>query len=73
MTPQALGKVLIYFGLATVVLGIFLSVAGKVPFFGKLPGDIAIKRDHFTIYFPVTTCLVISILLSLLSRFLGKH
>jgi len=66
-----MGRSLIVIGLCIAALGVLVSVAGKVPFLGKLPGDILIKRDHFTFYFPLTTCLLISLLLMVISRFFG--
>ena len=57
-----------------VVVGAFFYFGGKLPFrLGRLPGDIAYKGDHTTFYFPVVTCIVLSVGLSvlfwLLSRF----
>jgi len=66
MTPGfvALGKMLIFFGLALILAGIFLASLNKIPFLGKLPGDICIARKNFTFYFPLITCLLISALVS---------
>jgi len=61
-----LGKLLIVFGGLIVVVGAVLLVGEKLPWIGRLPGDIYLKRDHFTFYFPLTTCLLISAVLSLL-------
>jgi hypothetical protein len=73
MTGQLLGRSLIVIGLVIAALGVVLSVAGNIPYLGKLPGDILVKRDHFTFYFPLTTCIVISLILMLVSRlFLRK-
>ncbi len=73
-----LGKVLIGIGLGIVALGVLLVVAERVPglgkafsWLGKLPGDISIKRDNFSFYFPIATSIVLSILLSLLFYFIG--
>jgi len=66
-----IGKMLIVFGVVIVVIGVILVVIGKVPFLGKLPGDIQIQKKNFEFRFPVVTCIVVSILLSLiLSAFL---
>jgi uncharacterized protein HemY len=62
---DGLGKTLIYFGLLLVVLGLVFSYGGKIPWLGHLPGDIYIQRERFTFYFPLTTCIVISILITL--------
>lgn len=61
-----LGRTLIIIGIACVGLGLLLSLVGKVPFFGRLPGDIYIKREGFVFYFPLATSILISVILSLL-------
>jgi len=73
-----LGKVLIGIGLGIVALGVLLVVVERIPglgnafsWLGKLPGDISIKRDNFSFYFPIATSIVLSILLSLLFYFVG--
>jgi uncharacterized protein HemY len=60
-----LGKLLILFGLLFVAAGVLFLAAGRLPWIGRLPGDILIRRDHFTFYFPLTTCLVVSAVLTL--------
>ena len=62
----SLGKVLIIIGVVIAGIGIILVLTPKVPWLGKLPGDILIKKDNFRFYFPVTTCIIISIILTLL-------
>jgi hypothetical protein len=61
-----LGKSLIILGIIIIAFGIFITFAGKIPWFGRLPGDIHIKRDNFTFYFPLTTCILLSIFFSLI-------
>lgn len=72
MDFSALGRWLVAAGLLLAVFGIVLIAAGKIPFIGRLPGDICIKRDHFTFYFPIVTSLVVSLILTLLFRFLNR-
>ena len=60
-----LGKILIIFGICLVVVGFVLILGDKIPWIGRIPGDIYIKRDRFTFYFPLMTSILISILLSL--------
>jgi uncharacterized protein HemY len=60
------GKILIFFGAILIFLGLIFSFAGRIPYFGKLPGDIYIKKENFTFYFPITTCILISIILSVI-------
>lgn len=72
-----LAKMLLLFGLLMVLLGLILLVAGhfsgKVPWLGRLPGDIYIQRGTWTFYFPLATCLIISILLTLLFSRFGRR
>lgn len=60
------GKLLILFGAVLVIVGGLLMLAGRIPWLGKLPGDIFYKGEHVTFYFPIATCLLISVVLSLL-------
>ncbi len=62
-----LGKWLIFVGVFFVILGFLFLLVQKLPFgFGKLPGDILVKRDNFTFYFPLGTSLLISLVLTLI-------
>ena len=61
-----LGKILIVFGVVLVAAGLLLQLSGKIPWLGRLPGDIRIEREHFSFYFPITTSILISIVLTLL-------
>lgn len=63
---SSLGKILVVIGVLTVITGIFIMFIGKIPFIGKLPGDIYIQKKNFTFYFPLGTSIIISIILSLL-------
>ncbi len=65
-------KTLIFFGLILVGMGVFSAVFGKVPGLGKLPGDIFLRRGSFTFYFPVTTCVLLSLILTLAFTLFGK-
>lgn len=58
-----LGKLLVILGVVLVVMGLLLL--GKLPFLGKLPGDIRIERGHYVIYIPITSMLILSVILSL--------
>ncbi len=72
-----LGKMLLLFGLLMVLLGLVLLVAGhfsgKVPWLGRLPGDVYIQRGNWTFYFPLATCLIISVVLTLLFALFGRR
>ncbi len=67
-----MAKILIVLGLVLLAVGLVLLFFQKVPFLGKLPGDIIIKRENFTFYFPFTTGILISILISLIFYLIGK-
>ncbi len=62
--PQDLGRVLIVAGAVAIVAGLLLVFFHRIPFLGKLPGDIVVKRDHFTLYFPLATGLLLSVILT---------
>lgn len=66
------GKILLVTGLVIAGTGFLLILSGKVGWIGKLPGDITVRRENFTFYFPLATCLLISIVLSLLFWFFRK-
>ncbi|AYV74411.1 MULTISPECIES: DUF2905 domain-containing protein [Niallia] len=61
-------KYIMTIGVIVFLIGLAMQL---VPI-GKLPGDILIKKEHSTFYFPITTCIVISIILSLVFYFIGK-
>jgi len=60
----SIGKSLIILGLIIAAIGVLFTLAGRVPWLGRLPGDIHIKRENFTFYFPLATSIIISIVLS---------
>ena len=68
----ALGKLLILLGVFIIAIGVLLLIGEKIPWIGKLPGDIYIKRDKFTFYFPLMTSIIIGLLLSLLFSLFRK-
>ncbi len=61
-----IGKMLIITGLIIVAVGAIFILGGRLSWFGRLPGDIYIKKENFTFYFPIATCILISIILSLI-------
>jgi len=74
-----MGRIFIFLGLLFILIGIFLLFGEKIsniPFLnklGKLPGDIRIERENFRFYFPLTTCIIISIILTLLFKLFGRR
>lgn len=69
---QPLGRVLLLFGGWLLAIGLALLWLPKVPWLGRLPGDIAIRRDGFSLYFPFTSGLVLSALLSVVAWLIGR-
>jgi hypothetical protein len=61
-----LGRFLMIIGVILVLVGLALWLSPKIPWLGRLPGDIVIKRENFTFYFPLATSILISIILSLI-------
>jgi uncharacterized protein HemY len=66
------GKTLIFLGLLLLIAGVLLSFAGKLPWLGNLPGDITIQRGRFSFYFPITTCLLVSLVVALVLYFFRR-
>lgn len=62
---MGLGRLLVIMGLFLILFGLLLTFSDKIPYIGKLPGDIYIKKERFSFYFPITTSILISILLTL--------
>ena len=70
---QQIGKALIVTGAVIVLIGAALFLSGRLPWSGRLPGDILIERKNFTFYFPIATSILISILLTILFWFFGRR
>lgn len=68
-----IGKLLILIGALIIIIGVLITFAGKIPFIGKLPGDIVIERKNFTLYLPIGTSILISIILSLILYLLNRR
>jgi hypothetical protein len=73
---EGIGKVLIIVGLVIVGLGLLFTFSVRIPFLGKLPGDILIRKDGNTFYFPLVTLLLLSLILTaiinLILRLIGR-
>ena len=67
-----LGKMLIVLGAVIAGIGVLFMVGDKIPWIGKLPGDILIKKEKFTVYFPIVTCIILSILLTIVFSLFRK-
>jgi len=70
---EEIGKSIIVMGIVIVLIGVLLTFGDKLPFsLGKLPGDIIYKKENFTIYFPLTTMIIVSVVLSFFLYIFGK-
>jgi Protein of unknown function (DUF2905) len=67
------GKILIAFGLLIVLAGVVLVLVGRVPWIGRLPGDIHLQRGNWTFYFPLATSLLLSLVLTLVFYVIGRR
>ncbi|MBD3232249.1 MAG: DUF2905 family protein [candidate division Zixibacteria bacterium] len=67
-----MGKYIILIGIIIVIIGVVITFYDKIPFLGKLPGDISYKKDNFRFYFPLTSSIIISAVLSLI-LYIIKH
>jgi H+/Cl- antiporter ClcA len=70
--PSEFGKILIIVGILLVVVGLMLALKIQIPWLGKLPGDIHIKRDNFQFYFPIVTSILLSVLITVLIHLFKK-
>jgi len=68
-----LGRLLIVFGVLLVIAGLLLTLGGRIPWLGRLPGDIHVQRGSWSFYFPLTTSILISVVLSLVLAFLSRR
>jgi hypothetical protein len=69
---SAMGKALIVMGGMIVLLGVVLLLGDRVPILGHLPGDVRIERDGTSFYFPLTTCILLSIILTLVVNLVAR-
>ncbi|MGQ9774411.1 DUF2905 domain-containing protein [Chloroflexus sp.] len=67
-----LGRWLIGAGVILVVIGLVVLVAGRLPWLGRLPGDILIERDNLTIFIPLGTMLVVSLILTVIANLIAR-
>jgi hypothetical protein len=66
MDVSGVGRLLIIFGVALLIAGVVLVLGGKIPFLGRLPGDIVFRKDGFTFFAPIVTMLIVSLVLTIL-------
>lgn len=64
---------LIYIGIVTVLIGGFFILVAKVPWFGRLPGDLVWRREGLTVYVPIATMILISLILTILLNIIWRR
>lgn len=69
---NSLGKGLVIIGGIIIVIGLLMIFGNKIPYIGRLPGDIIIKKKDFTFYFPITTLIILNLVLLLISWLMRK-
>jgi hypothetical protein len=67
-----MGKLLIIVGIVFILAGLVITYVPRIPYLGKLPGDISIERENFKFYLPLTSSILVSILLSLIIYFFNR-
>ena len=70
---QNIGKLLIVLGVIVMAIGGLLLFSGKIPWIGRLPGDILIQKKNYTFYFPLATSIIISMIITLIFWLLGRR
>ena len=73
MIGSDVGKALVALGLLIALAGVVLMLVGRVPWLGRLPGDIHFQRGNFSFYFPLATSLLLSVVLTLLLYIVGRR
>jgi hypothetical protein len=73
MPLNGVGKLLIVLGGLLILIGAAIILVGKIPWLGRLPGDIYIERRNFTIVFPLATSILVSVILSLVLYLLFRR
>jgi len=69
---SGLGKILIGFGGVLILIGLLLLLGNKIPGLGRLPGDFVFKKGNLTVYLPLGTCILLSLLLTLICALLSR-
>jgi len=73
MALEPLGRLLIYIGVVLVLIGAFFLVVAKVPWFGRLPGDVVYRREGLVIYIPLATMILLSLILTILLNIVWRR
>jgi hypothetical protein len=73
MATESLGRMLLYIGVLLVIVGGFFILAAKIPWFGRLPGDFTFRREGLTVFIPITTMILVSLVLTLLMNIVYRR
>lgn len=73
MISPDLGRLFIIMGIVLVIVGVLVTFGHGIPFLGRLPGDIRIRRDGFQFYFPIVSSILVSVVLTLVFRLFGRR
>ena len=73
MMFDSMARMLIILGVVLALVGGLFLLVGKIPFLGRLPGDLVLRREHWSLYFPLTTSILISLVLTLLFSLFGRR
>ncbi|OGC25248.1 hypothetical protein A2291_03520 [candidate division WOR-1 bacterium RIFOXYB2_FULL_42_35] len=73
MAVEPLGRLILYIGVVMVLIGGFFILVAKVPWFGRLPGDFTLNRNGILIYVPITTMVLVSLVLTILMNIVWKR
>lgn len=70
---DSFGKTLMIFGAILFIVGLVLYFGAKIPWLGRLPGDIHVEKENFSFYFPVVTCILLSVILTVIFNLFGRR
>ena len=73
MATESMGRMILYIGVVLVLIGGFFILVSKVPWFGRLPGDISFRRGGITLFIPFTTMVLVSVVLTLLLNIIWRR
>jgi hypothetical protein len=73
MAIESLGRMIIYIGVVMIVIGGFFLLMAKLPWFGRLPGDIVYRREGLTLYVPIATMILVSLIMTLLLNIVWRR
>ena len=69
---MSVGKIIVLIGLVLIVIGLLVQYSDKIPFLGRLPGDIRIEKENVKIYIPITSSILISVLLTIVFYIISR-